>query len=202
MLPHVFDVFAQGPQALDRSQGGLGLGLAIVKNLVEQHGGTVTVASDGVGRGAEFTVRLPPLQSTLESGVAAELRPAQVQRTERVLVVDDNPDALASLADGLSERGFETYRAPDGPSALEMAGRVQPEIALLDIGLPVMDGYELARHLRELPGGERVKLIAVTGYGQPPDTSRARDVGFAEHLVKPVTLDAIEAAIDRVSAGA
>ena len=203
MLPRVFDVFVQERQALDRAQGGLGLGLAIVKSLVELHGGTVAAASDGLGHGTELTVRLPLYEphAAAEPCAAAPVAPRSVaaERAARVLVVDDNPDALASLAGVLEARGYLTFRASDGPSAIELAARVRPELALLDIGLPVMDGYELARRLHGVPGLERVKLVAVTGYGQPSDLARSRAAGFDEHLVKPVTLDAIEAAIARLA---
>ena len=203
MLPRIFDIFAQEHQALDRAQGGLGLGLAIVKNLAEMHGGTVAATSDGLGRGSELTVRLPLVEQSTARDAAAPLPHGATsvgsERAARVLVVDDNPDALASLAGVLEARGYLTFRASDGPSALELASRVHPELALLDLGLPVMDGYELARRLHGVPGLETVKLVAVTGYGQPSDIARSRAAGFDEHLVKPVTLDAIEATIARLA---
>ena len=199
MLPHIFDMFVQERQALDRARGGLGLGLAIVKSLVELHGGTVQVDSEGVGKGSEFTIRLPAADPDRDD-VRARLSQAHtepVARRQHVLVVDDNPDALQMLADALEQRGFTTSRAHDGPSALEEAARSHPAIALLDIGLPVMDGYELARRLRE--ADHDVQLVAVTGYGHPSARSRSKDAGFAAHLVKPITVDEVEAAIDSLT---
>ena len=151
MLPRVFDVFAQESQALDRARGGLGLGLAIVRSLVELHGGSVAAASAGIGRGSEFTVRLPQQRITAPPA-KPQPPPPRRARSQRVLVVDDNPDALSSLADGLAELGFEICRAADGSSALEVASRMHPDLALVDIGLPAMDGYELARRLHDLLG--------------------------------------------------
>jgi signal transduction histidine kinase len=199
MLPAIFDMFVQERQALDRARGGLGLGLAIVKSLVELHGGTVAVASDGPGKGSEFLVRLPaasPARDDVRSRLGSSEIP-RIQHRQSVLVVDDNPDALNMLADALEKRGFAISRAHDGPSALEVASRVHPQIALLDIGLPVMDGYELARRLREDDDG--VQLVAVTGYGHPSARTRSKDAGFAAHLVKPITIDEVEAAIARLS---
>jgi len=200
MLPHIFDMFVQERQALDRARGGLGLGLAIVKSLVELHGGTVSVESEGPGKGSEFIVRLPAADPDRDD-VRARLGSSEMQplhKRQHVLVVDDNPDALHMLADALEQRGFTTSRAHDGPSALEEAARSHPAIALLDIGLPVMDGYELARRLRE--NDHDLQLVAVTGYGHPSARSRSKDAGFAAHLVKPITVDEVEAAIDQLTA--
>jgi len=192
MLPHLFDMFVQAPQALDRSRGGLGLGLAIVKNLVELHGGRARAHSEGPGKGSTFEVTLPALA---EHPVVA--RSHQVHAgTHRVLVVDDNPDALSLLADALELRGYQIARAHDGPSALAVASQVHPEVALLDIGLPVMDGYELARRLRETD--TELKLVAVTGYDQPGDFERTHRAGFSAHLVKPISLDRVQQTIDRL----
>lgn len=191
LLPRVFDLFAQAPQAPDRARGGLGLGLAIVRSLVTLHGGTVSVASEGRARGTTFTVRLPfaPLPPHAARGAGA---PAAVQpRTEmasRVLVVDDNADAAEMLASALTALGFDTRIALDGPSALDIARAFLPDVALLDIGLPVMDGYELARRLKSEPGEQPIRLVAVTGYGQPGDRLASTDAGFDAHLVKPVDL--------------
>jgi signal transduction histidine kinase len=200
MLPHVFDMFVQERQALDRARGGLGLGLAIVKSLVELHGGTVSVDSEGPGKGSEFTIRLPaadPDRDDVRARLGSSEMPPLAKR-QHVLVVDDNPDALHMLADALEQRGFTTSRAHDGPSALEEAARSHPSIALLDIGLPVMDGYELARRLRE--NDHDLQLVAVTGYGHPSARSKSKDAGFAAHLVKPITVDEVEAAIDQLTA--
>ncbi|MDC3962445.1 response regulator [Polyangium jinanense] len=193
VLPTVFEFFVQDRQALDRAQGGLGLGLAIVRNLVTMHGGTVSARSEGKGRGSEFTVRLPAAAGLAEVEAArARVRApmkAQGGGGHRVLVVDDNEDAAALLAESLGSLGYQTRVASDGPSALRVAEKFRPDIALLDIGLPVMDGYELAHRLRERPELTRLRLIAVTGYGQESDRSLSREAGFDAHLVKPVQFD-------------
>ncbi|MFT3770924.1 MAG: response regulator [Minicystis sp.] len=196
MLPRIFELFMQERQALDRSQGGLGLGLAIVRSLVALHGGSVAAHSEGRGRGSDFTVRLPALDPAIPSPsgpapVIASNR-APVSAARRILVVDDNRDAAVLLAESLSELGHTVYVAHDGPSALRMAEEQIPEIGVLDIGLPVMDGYELARRLREQPALGRIRLIAVTGYGQQEDCRRSEEAGFDAHLVKPVPLDRLE----------
>jgi len=194
MLPRIFELFAQERQALDRSQGGLGLGLAIVRSLVVMHGGSVSASSEGRGRGSEFTVRLPAceprgaaLPGVPPCGAALE---AEARAPEggalRILVVDDNTDAALVMADWLSAVGYTTRVAHDGPSALRLAEELVPDVAVVDIGLPVMDGYELARRLREVPALEHIHLIAVTGYGQSEDRQRSREAGFDVHLVKPV----------------
>ena len=196
MLPSVFDHFVQERQALDRSQGGLGLGLAIVRALVEMHGGSVVAASEGPGRGSEFTIRLPISEEKVElpSQVADRKRqPAKGGR--RILVVDDNEDAADSLAEVLGELGHCVEAAHDGAEALSKLETFVPEVAFLDIGLPVMDGYELARRIREIPRMSGVRLIAVTGYGQSTDRLYSREAGFTMHLVKPVNLSVIERAL-------
>lgn len=191
LLPRVFDLFAQARQAPDRPRGGLGLGLAIVRSLVSLHGGTVSVASDGKMRGTTFTVRLPfaplPRHEGRGEGEAAADHP-RADMGGRVLVVDDNADAAEMLAEALTALGFDTRIALDGPSALDIARGFQPDVALLDIGLPVMDGHELARRLKSEPGERPIRLVAVTGYGQPGDRLNTTDAGFDAHLVKPVDL--------------
>jgi signal transduction histidine kinase len=183
LLPHVFEPFVQGERTPDRTHGGLGLGLALVKRLVEMHGGSVRAASGGAGRGSTFTVRLPR--------VAAPVAPPVVDRPpsaapRRVLVVEDNTDTREVLCTALRLDGHEVHEATDGPSGLEAALRLVPDAALVDVGLPGLDGYELARRLRrEL--GSRITLVALTGYGQADDRRRAIDAGFDVHLVKPVT---------------
>jgi CheY-like chemotaxis protein len=193
MLPRVFELFVQERQNLDRARGGLGLGLAIVKNLVELHGGRVAVTSDGPGCGSTFTIRLPALPA------AAEHEPAPVREPPRtpasalsVLVVDDNEDAATLLADVLESLGYATRIAHDAPEVLQFASDYVPDVALVDIGLPAMDGYELARRLRELPAWHAVRMYAVTGYGLESDRERSKAAGFDQHLVKPLSLAAIE----------
>jgi signal transduction histidine kinase len=194
MLPRVFDMFTQERQALDRTQGGLGLGLTIVRNFTALHGGTVEARSDGRNRGSEFIVRLP-----LAAGRAERVSAAAPERSvaaaaphgPSVLVVDDNEDAAAMLAEYVESLGYRVRAVHDGVAALDAAIEAAPDIALLDIGLPVMDGYELAARLRQTEAGSAVKLVAITGYGQPADRERTRALGFDAHLVKPVDLDVL-----------
>jgi PAS domain S-box-containing protein len=198
MLASIFDVFVQAPQAIDRAQGGLGLGLTIVRSLVQMHGGTVTARSDGPGRGSELEITLP----------AAKIAPARVAEEPAlaradapttgvtVLVVDDNADALELMCEALSLLGHRVHSALDGTRALEIAVAERPTIALLDLGLPEFDGYELARRLRAIPGLEALELVAITGYGQASDRERTRAAGFSAHLVKPVRLETVRALID------
>jgi CheY-like chemotaxis protein len=186
MLPRVFDLFTQIDRTLDRAQGGLGIGLTLVKSLVEMHGGTVEAASGGVGTGSEFTVRLPLLPGA--DGPAADTAPAPPAAPRRVLVVDDNHDARDSLGDLLVLSGHEVRVARSGPQAIELAREFRPDVALLDIGLPGMSGYELAGRLRAEPFGPTLLLVALTGYGQDEDRRRTREAGFDHHLTKPADL--------------
>jgi len=186
-LPHIFELFTQAPRSLDRSQGGLGIGLAVVRKLVEMHGGTVEAQSAGLGEGTEFTVRLPVLRSpTGRSQTLSKERDEHSGAGWRVLVVDDNVDSADSIAMLLQVSGHDVRVAYSGPDALERAAEYQPDIVLLDIGLPGMDGYEVARRLRAHTQLEKVKLIAVTGYGQDADRLQSQEAGFDYHLVKPV----------------
>jgi PAS domain S-box-containing protein len=189
MLPRVFDLFVQGRQSADRSKGGLGLGLTLVRTLVELHSGTVEARSDGTGRGSQFIVRLPVASS--EAVAAPPRGRARRQETAsrgiRALIVDDNHDAASMLTEAMRSLGYDTRFALDGPSALDIAARFQPHVVLLDLGLPVMDGYEVADRLRG--AGVSPRLIAVTGYGQEADRSRSQAAGFVAHFVKPVDLD-------------
>ncbi len=202
LMPRIFDLFVQGERALDRTPGGLGIGLTIVRSLVDLHGGRVSVESAGRKRGSTFTVWLP-----LATGVPAAPSPA-APRAEpsptpsgvRVLVVDDNEDAADLLAEALRSRGHEVRVAFDGPTALAAVEKDPPRIALLDLGLPVMDGFELARRLRERLGQHTPSLVAVTGYGQEPDRRASAQAGFDAHLVKPVDLEDICAVVERLAA--
>jgi signal transduction histidine kinase len=189
MLPHVFDLFFQERQAIDRAQGGLGLGLAIVRNLVELHGGTVSASSRGRGYGSEFTVRLPASRQQLVPRPAPEAArtPQPAGTGLRILIVDDNEDAASLLADALRLSGYDTRMAFDGQMALDLAATFAPQVAILDLGLPGMNGYELAAGLRALP--RPPKLVAVTGYGTSADQARTQASGFHLHLVKPIDLD-------------
>jgi len=185
LLPRIFDLFTQADRTLDRSQGGLGIGLSLVQKLVELHGGTVEAHSVGLGQGSEFIVRLPALSPASESIAPIETakQPAQ---TSRVLVVDDNVDAADMLVMMLQMFGHEVQAAYSGQTALETAVEYQPDFVLLDIGLPDMNGYEVARRLRQQPQTKDVRLIAMTGYGQDSDRQRSQEAGFDHHLVKPV----------------
>jgi signal transduction histidine kinase/ActR/RegA family two-component response regulator len=193
MLERVFDIFVQERQSLDRARGGLGLGLAVVRSIVGLHGGTVWARSAGVGHGSVFTVELPAAPPEAAKGPEtagpelAEKEPTAEQDRRRVLVVDDNEDAREAMAALVESQGHTVAVAHDGPSALEVAERFAPEIALVDIGLPAMDGYELAVRLRALV--TNVRLIAVTGYGQESDKRRAKEAGFEHHLVKPFQVE-------------
>lgn len=201
VLPRVFDLFVQDSQAIDRSQGGLGLGLTIVRNLVERHGGSVSAHSDGPGRGSEFVVRLPRADSGIETdrGERSYALPSVAvpspQHACRILVVDDNEDAAELLAQALRMQGHDTRVAHDAPAALQIIEGFPPDIAFLDIGLPVMDGYELAGRLMAVPHLRGIRLVAVTGYGQESDRRKSKAAGFHHHLVKPVDLDAVNAVV-------
>ncbi len=188
LLPQVFDLFTQGAVELARSEEGLGLGLNVVRRLVELHGGEVAAFSEGPGRGSRFEVRLPlvPPPEPAEA-VDREVPAAADGEGRRVLVVDDNRDAAQVLAVLLRGEGHRVEEAHDGPSALEAAAVLRPEAVLLDIGLPGIDGYEVARRLRQRIGSD-VLLVAVTGYGQPDDRSRSEQAGFDHHMVKPVDI--------------
>ena len=197
MLPRVFDLFVQERQALDRAQGGLGLGLAIVRSLVHLHGGRIAAHSDGPGRGAAFVVGLPLSTAEMllpDEQVGLTLRPPETVR--RILVVDDNLDAATMLADALTAQGHVARVASDGVEALRVAAELHPDVALLDIGLPVMDGYEVARRLAEDPRFAGIKMVAVTGYGQEQDRRRSADAGFSAHVVKPVDLEQLRAVVE------
>jgi signal transduction histidine kinase len=202
LMPHLFDLFVQGRRTLDRAEGGLGLGLSIVRSLVELHGGTVRVHSEGPQRGSEFEVRLPApsAESFVRERIATPVPGSQpAVRDKRVLVVDDNVDAADLLSHALEGLGYETRTAYDGPSALEAAAAFDPDIALLDIGLPAMDGYELARRLRGQLTAKPLALIALTGYGRDSDRTQTRDAGFDCHMVKPIDIAGLDAAIRSLS---
>ena len=194
MLDRVFDLFVQQRQMADRSEGGLGLGLAIVRNLVLLHGGTVKAQSAGKGLGSEFIIDLPAAGrgTAAKAGTSVNGGLGATNGGERVLIVDDNEDALSILSEALDSLGYAVRTAANGPEALRVAQAFRPQIALLDIGLPVMDGYELAQRLRESSDGSGLRLIAVTGYGQKSDKERARAGGFDAHLVKPVRLEQLQ----------
>lgn len=183
LLPHVFDLFVQADRSLERTAGGLGIGLTLVRQIVELHGGTVEAASGGIGRGSRFTVRLP---ATVAPPPAAAAPSPPGERRQRILVVEDNDDAREMLRELVRLLGHEIHDVADGMSAVEMAIRLRPDVTLVDIGLPGVDGYEVARRIRSDARGRGLRLVALTGYGRPEDRERALAAGYDEHLVKPV----------------
>ncbi|HEY9420425.1 MAG TPA: MEDS domain-containing protein [Thermoanaerobaculia bacterium] len=186
-LPHVFEVFTQADQSLDRSLGGLGIGLAVVKGLVEMHGGEVQARSEGPGRGAEFSFRLPLIPDvSLAVEPRDELPVAATAGARKILVVEDNPDAAATMRDFLELSGHEVELAASGTDGIEAARQFHPEVVLCDLGLPGMTGFEVAAELRRDPATRSAKLIAVTGYGREEDRRRSKEAGFDLHLTKPV----------------
>jgi signal transduction histidine kinase/ActR/RegA family two-component response regulator len=216
-MPTVFEMFTQVGRNMERAQGGLGIGLSLVRRLVELHGGTVSAASDGVGRGSTFTVRLPLVPDKPRGALAAPVAapaaaapaapvaaaaPAAPQDAEqglRVLVVDDNIDAADTLGALLDMNGHATRVANDGYQAIEMAQEFQPQVVFLDIGLPGMNGYEVARKLRETPGVERAFLVALTGWGTREDRERSSEAGFDHHLTKPADMNAVETLLSNLA---
>jgi nitrogen-specific signal transduction histidine kinase len=186
-LPRIFTMFVQADTSLERSVSGLGIGLTLVKNLVEMHGGTVEALSEGIGRGSEFVVCLPISVATFEPQLPAptELKPATTV-SRRILVVDDNRDSAKTLAMLLDVTGHQTQIAFDGLEAVAAAETFRPEVVLLDIGLPKLNGYETAITIREQPWGKDMLLVALTGWGQDDDRQKSKDAGFDAHLVKPV----------------
>ncbi|MCW7536835.1 ATP-binding protein [Aquabacterium sp. A7-Y] len=199
LLPRVFDVFVQGRRSLDRSQGGLGIGLALVRRLVELHGGSVEAKSDGPGKGSEFTLRLP----MIEPGNCQWAHTGSCNRSEKrskIVIVDDNNDFRIALGRMLKGDGHEIHEACDGPSGIETVLRVQPQIALVDIGLPGLDGYHVVQAIRQQLHG-RVRLIAMTGYGSPHDVGRGLCAGFDAYLIKPFELDELHRLISDPSPG-
>ena len=198
LLPRVFDLFVQEPQALDRSRGGLGIGLALVKRLVDLHGGTVSVWSAGPGQGSEFTVRLPLREQPEAAHDAASRAAAPAPpRRRRVLVVEDSVDARLSLQMLLELAGHVVETSEDGPSGLAKLDQFRPEVALIDLGLPGIDGYTLARMARDNPETRAIRLVAVTGYGQAEDRARALAAGFDLHVTKPVDASMLEEMLGR-----
>ncbi|WUR11788.1 MEDS domain-containing protein [[Empedobacter] haloabium] len=196
MLDAVFGLFTQLPRSLDRSDGGLGIGLTLARRIVELHGGSIAAHSDGPDRGSRFTVELalatPAVATTPALAAPAAVEPAV---SRRVLIVDDNADARELMATLLSLHGYEVDTAADGESALLQAATLTPDVVMLDIGLPGIDGYETARRLRAMPAMAHKRLIALTGYGQPGDLAASRAAGFDEHILKPAQLDDVLAKV-------
>ena len=199
VLPRVFDMFTQADHSLDRSQGGLGIGLTLVRNLVQLHGGKVEAHSEGLGRGSEFVIRLPAAPDDLVGEPAAIVGdPPPRGESLRVLIVDDNVHAADSLAIVIKLWSHDARVAYDGPEAIRMAEAYRPQVVLLDIGLPGMDGYSVARSLRSRPDLGQVLLVAMTGYGRDDDFRRSKSVGFDHHLVKPIDFGELQTLLDAI----
>jgi CheY-like chemotaxis protein len=192
-LPHIFDLFAQADQSLDRSQGGLGIGLTLVKHLVELHGGRVWAHSDGLGKGTEVTIALPAQAAAQEPASSQAPTPARAQPApasrSRILVVDDLAASAETLMTLLEMEGFEVRIAAEGMQAIRVAQEFRPEVVLLDIGLPGMNGFEVANRLRALPECGSALMIALTGYGEAESRSRSAAAGFDFHMVKPADVN-------------
>jgi signal transduction histidine kinase/ActR/RegA family two-component response regulator len=197
LLPHIFEPFTQADSSLARYEAGLGIGLSLVKGLVAMHGGWVNAISEGVGEGAEFVVRLPALKETAAIEKAAEVKHReQAANARRILLAEDNVAAAEAVAELLQHFGHAVTVAQDGMAALAAVRSEMPEVAILDIGLPEMDGYALARELRGLPGGDGPLLVALTGYGGDANRVRSLAAGFDHHLVKPANVDDLLKLID------
>ncbi|HEV2845980.1 MAG TPA: response regulator, partial [Thermoanaerobaculia bacterium] len=189
-LPNIFNMFSQVDRSIERSTGGLGIGLALVKGLVEMHGGTVEAASDGEGQGSTFTVRLPVAKDGAEASpeTPAEGGPDSAGARRRILVVDDNQDSADSMVMMLQLLGNDVRIAHDGVEAVKAAEQFRPQVILMDIGMPKLNGYDATRRIREQPWGREMVIIALTGWGQEADRAKSREAGCDGHLVKPVDL--------------
>jgi len=194
ILPQMFEMFSQATSALDRSEGGLGIGLSLARGLVTLHGGTIEAKSPGLGRGSEFVVTLPLAPATADAGFAwAETVASPAERKAlRVLVADDNRDSADGCAALLQMAGYDVRTAYTGREALAIATEFRPHVALLDIGMPEMNGYDVARHIRDTSWGRSMLLVAITGWGQDDDRRMAEEAGFDHHRAKPVDLDSLE----------
>jgi CheY-like chemotaxis protein len=200
-LPEMFELFTQGDRTLARSEGGLGIGLTVVKKLVEMHGGSIAATSEGEGKGSEFTVRLPRAARPAATGPRREAPPGVERKTARILVVDDNVDTARGMARLLRLLGHEVAVAHSGPEGIEVARGHRPEFVLLDIGLPGMDGYDVAARLRREECCRHAVIIAVSGYGQDEDRRRSKEAGFDHHLIKPLDHDALLSLLSNVADG-
>jgi CheY-like chemotaxis protein len=197
-MEHAFELFTQAKRSADRQQGGLGIGLALVKKLVHLHGGQVQAKSAGPGCGSVFSVLLPlcPIEQVDLSPPQAASAPAQALEGLRILLVDDNVDAAQTLAMLLRAFGHECHVAHEGEQALQLAGEIRPQVFILDIGLPGMDGHQLARRLRQAPQSAGARIVALSGYAQPTEQEAALSAGFDQYLVKPVDAQKLLAAIE------
>ena len=200
LLPHLFDMFFQAESGKERRYGGLGIGLTLARSIVELHGGSIEVSSEGQGKGSQFTVRLPLLSvdGAQQPSNAAAIEEPTLAQSKRVAIVDDNKLQAQSLAMLLEMLGYQVRTAHDGTSAIDMIAEFLPQVALIDIGLPGMDGYELACRLRELPQLSGITLIAQTGWGRNEDHEQSRQAGFQHHLTKPLDHDLLEKILHKV----
>ncbi|MGH7783480.1 MAG: ATP-binding response regulator, partial [Candidatus Binatia bacterium] len=202
-LPHLFELFYQADRSFTRAEGGLGLGLTLVQRMLEMHGGTVKVYSAGVDKGSEFTVTLPLSPEAPQQRDLLQERKGQAASTavklHRVLVADDFPQSAETLAQLLRQEGHEVQIAQDGLEAFETAACFHPDVIVLDIAMPTLNGYEAARKIRQQPWGKKVFLIALTGWGQQRDRHRTREAGFDAHLAKPVKYQSIIELLDKLS---
>jgi PAS domain S-box-containing protein len=189
MLPRIFELFVQAERAIDRAQGGLGVGLSIAQRITQMHGGHIEAHSEGEGKGTEFVVKLPLARTRPEAGKEKRDRSADAAKHRRILIADDNTDAASTLAAMLELMGHEVMTASDGADAVEKALAFKPEIIFLDVGMPRMNGYDACEAIRKSPGGDRMTIIALTGWGQESHKRRSREAGFDRHLVKPVALE-------------
>jgi CheY-like chemotaxis protein len=201
-LASMFELFVQGDQLPDRSQGGLGIGLTLVRSLVQLHGGTVDAFSKGPGQGSEFVIRLPASSREVSRPPDKGAPATDAQQHRRILIVDDDVDAAEMLSQALQGAGHEVRQEHDGAAAVVAAAQFQPDVVLLDLGLPGMDGIEVARRLRSYPQLAKVRIVALTGFGQGADRRRSAAVGIESHLVKPVDVDTVMEAIAAASAKA
>ena len=200
LLPHIFDMFTQAALPLERAQGGLGVGLSLVDRLVTLHGGTVSAESGGTGQGSQFTIRLPAWNTPRPPAPEPKVEPRHASdRQCRVLVVDDNEDSVDSLAMLLRMLGHEVATSNDGETALSVAAEFRPDVAILDIGLPKLNGYDLAKQIRDMSWGGDVVLVALTGWGQEQHRRRSAESGFDHHLTKPVELEVLQQILSEVA---
>jgi CheY-like chemotaxis protein len=190
-MPRLFQMFSQVDRNMERAQGGLGIGLTLVRRLTEMHGGTVQAHSEGPGKGSEFIVRLPVLKANPQTATVQGDGGVAATAKRRILVVDDNQDSAISLGMMLRLMGNEIQTAHDGLAAIEAAREFRPDMILLDIGLPKINGYDACRRIREQPWSRGMVIVALTGWGQEEDRRRSREAGFDHHLVKPVEIDAL-----------
>jgi signal transduction histidine kinase len=200
LAARAFDLFVQGERSLDRSLGGLGIGLTLVRRLAELHGGSASAESEGPGKGSAFTVSLPAIEAPMLAIPAAPPADPATRRLHKILLVEDNDDARRTLSAALQMSGHQVYAAPDGRAGIETADNVAPEVAVIDIGLPGIDGYQVGESLRKAPAHESMVLIALTGYGQPDSLRRAREAGFDEYITKPIEPERLLRLIDAACA--